>query len=52
MATKKTTKRHRLNPVRIKTLFRKLKSISAVAKKIGASYMGVRRQLQVQKIKF
>lgn len=48
----KTTKRHRLNPARVKSLFKKLKSISAVAKRMGASYMGIRRQLQVQKIKF
>lgn len=45
-----TTKRNRLNPARIKTLYRKMKSVSGVAKKVGASYMGVRRQLIVQKL--
>lgn len=46
MASKaKATKRPRLDSDRVKKLFKSLKSISAVAKKVGASYVGVRLNL-------
>lgn len=51
MAKKKAVKRSRLNADRVKSLYKSLKSISAVAKKIGASYVGVRRNLLTQGVK-
>lgn len=51
MAKKKAVKRSRLNADRVKSLYKSLKSITAVAKKIGASYVGVRRNLLSQGVK-
>lgn len=48
---KKTVKRTRLNDARLKKLFRKFKSVAKVAAKVGASYVGVRRNLLRQGIK-
>lgn len=53
MATKKVA-RKRLNADRVKSLYKSGKtkgSISAVAAKIGASYVGVRRNLLAQGVK-
>lgn len=47
----KKVARKRLNADRVKSLYKKLKSISAVAKRIGASYVGVRRNLLSQGVK-
>lgn len=40
--------RNRIDPVQAKRLYIKLKNVNAVAKELGASYMGVRRNLLVQ----
>jgi hypothetical protein len=41
----KTTKRPRINSKRAKKLFKSLKSITKVAKKLGATYVGTRLNL-------
>lgn len=48
---KKAVKRTQLNDERLKKLFRKLKSVAKVAAKVGASYVGVRRNLIRQGVK-
>lgn len=51
MAKRKAIKRARLNSDRVKKLYKELKSISKVAQRVGASYMGVRRNLLVNGVK-
>jgi hypothetical protein len=45
MAKKQATKRPRLNDEKVKSLFKKLKSVTQVAEKVGGSYAGVRNNL-------
>lgn len=42
--------RNRLNPTEVKKLYLKLKNVNAVAKELGASYMGIRRNLLAQDV--
>jgi hypothetical protein len=50
MKTKKSV-RNRLNPTKVKNLYARLKSVGAVAKELGASYMGIRRNLLAHNVK-